>query len=53
VQGFQRDDGIFFLFGGLSQAIGRSGVFVQGEVRYGLLGESAYSQVSVSLGWSR
>ena len=53
IQGFQGDDGLFFLFGGLSQAIGRSGLFVQGEVRCGLLGESAYSQVGVSLGWSR
>ena len=53
VRGFQGDDDIFFVFGGLSRAVGRSGLFAQGEVRYGLLGESVYSQASVSFGWSR
>lgn len=50
VKGYQGDDGIFFFAGGVSQPLGHSGAFVQGEVRYGLLGESAYSQFGVSFG---
>jgi hypothetical protein len=54
VKGYQGDDGLFFVVAGLSHPVARSGgVFVQGEIRYGLLGESTYSQFSVSVGFSR
>lgn len=54
VKGFQGDDGLFYVALGVSHPLGRShGVFVQGEARYGLLGESTYSQFAVAIGLSR
>jgi hypothetical protein len=54
VNGYQDDDGIFYVATGLSHPITPSGgAFIQGEVRYGLLGESTYWQFSVSVGLSR
>lgn len=53
VKGFGGDDGIGFVAAGASYPLGRSGAFVQGEVRFGLLGESGYSQVGVAVGLSR
>ena len=54
VKGYQGDDGIFYVAAGLSHPVTRSGgAFIQGEFRYGLLGESTYSQLSVSVGLSR
>ena len=54
VNGYQGDDGLFYVALGVSHPLGRSqGVFVQGEVRFGLLGESAYSQFAVAIGLSR
>ena len=54
VKGFQGDDGLFYVALGVSHPVGRShGLFVQGEVRYGLLGESSYSQFAVAIGLSR
>jgi hypothetical protein len=54
VNGYQGDDGIFYFALGASYPLARQkGVFVQGEFRYGVLGESSYSQVSVGIGISR
>jgi hypothetical protein len=54
VDGYQGDDGIFYFALGVSYPVARQkGIFVQGEFRYGLLGESAYSQVSVGIGISK
>jgi hypothetical protein len=54
VKGYQGDDGILYVAAGVSHPVTRSGgVFIQGEFRYGALEESAYSQLSVSVGLSR
>lgn len=54
VKGYQGDDGLAFLAVGVSRPIGRSrGAFLQGEFRGGLLGESAYYQVTLGIGLSR
>lgn len=53
VDGFQDDDGMFFVAAGASHTVGRSGAFVQGELRYGGLGGNVYSQFAVSIGFSR
>jgi hypothetical protein len=54
VNGYQGDDGIFYFAMGASYPLAaQKGVFVQGEFRYGLLGESSYSQVTVGIGISR
>lgn len=54
VNGYQGDDGIFYFALGASYPVARQkGVFVQGEFRYGLLGESSYSQIAVGIGISR
>ncbi len=54
VDGYQGDDGIFFFALGASYPVVRQkGVFLQGEFRYGLLGESSYSQFTVGIGISR
>ena len=45
VNGYQGDDGIYYFSVGASYPLARQqGVFVQGEFRYGLLGESSYSR---------
>jgi hypothetical protein len=54
VNGYQGDDGILYFALGASYPLARQkGVFVQGELRFGLLGESSYSQVTVGIGISR
>jgi hypothetical protein len=53
VKGFAGDDGIAFLAVGAAYPLGRSGAFVQGEARFGVLGESQYSQIGVAVGLSR
>lgn len=54
VRGHQGDRGIFYLALGASYPVARRhGFFVQGELRYGLLGESTYTQVAVAVGVSR
>jgi len=54
VNGYQEDDGLFYVALGVSHPLGRShGVFIQGEVRYGVLGGSTYSQFGVAIGLSR
>lgn len=54
VKGYQGDDGIYYVALGASYPLARQkGVFVQGEFRLGLLGESTYSQVTVGIGISR
>jgi hypothetical protein len=54
VKGYQGDDGILFLaFGGSYRISREHSAFIQGEIRLGLLGESAYSQLGVAIGISR
>lgn len=54
VKGTSGDDGIIYLALGASYPVARrQRVFVQGEFRYGLLGESTYSQFAIGLGLSR
>jgi hypothetical protein len=54
VSGYQGDDGVLYVGAGVSRPVTRSGdVFIQGEVRYGVLGESTYSQFGLSVGLSR
>jgi hypothetical protein len=54
VRGYQGDNGIFYVALGASYPVAREhAAFLQGEVRYGVLGESTYSQVSVAVGISR
>src|SRR5512145_1637098 len=54
VKGYQGDDGIYFIALGASHPLVRQhGVFVQAEARYGLLGETTYSQFAVAIGVSR
>ncbi len=54
VKGFAGDDGIFYLALGASYPVAhRHGVFVLGEFRYGLLGETTYSQFAIGVGLSR
>ncbi len=54
VKGVSGDDGIFYLALGASYPLGRSHrAFIQGEFRYGLLGESTYSQFGIGVGFSR
>ena len=54
VDGFQDDDGLFYFAVGASYPVSRQkAVFLQGEFRYGVLGESSYSQVTLGIGFSR
>lgn len=54
VKGVSGDDGMLYLALGASFPLARRHrVFVQGEFRYGLLGESVYSQLSLGVGFSR
>ena len=53
VRGYQGDDGLVFAAAGVSYPVSRTGLFVQAEARFGLLGESGYSQYGVALGISR
>ena len=51
VNGYQDDDGLYHFAVGASYPVARQkSVFVQGEFRYGRLGESSYSQGSVGIG---
>ena len=54
VKGYAGDNNIFYGAIGASYPVARKqGVFVQAEIRYGLLGESAYSQFTLGVGISR
>jgi len=54
IKGFAGDDGLVYGALGASYPLSRRrGVFVQGEIRYGLLGETSYSQIAISVGISR
>jgi len=54
LKGFAGDDGIFYFAVGASYPVARKqGVFVQGDIRFGLLGETAYSQFTLGVGISR
>lgn len=54
VKGFAGDDGLYYLALGASYLVARrQGVFVHGELRYGLLGETTYSQLAIGVGFSR
>jgi hypothetical protein len=54
VKGFAGDDGLYYLALGASYPVDRMrGVFVQGELRFGMLGETRYSQFSIGVGLSR
>jgi hypothetical protein len=54
VKGFSGDDGMAFIALGASYPVARrQRVFVQGEFRYGVLGETTYSQITLGLGLSR
>lgn len=54
VKGYAGDDNIFYGAIGASYPVARKqGAFVQAEIRYGLLGESAYSQFTLGVGISR
>ena len=54
VKGFAGDDGLYYLALGASYPVARrQGVFVHGEFRYGLLGETRYSQLAIGVGLSR
>ncbi len=54
VKGFAGDDGLYYLALGASYPVDRRrGVFVHGELRFGLLGETRYSQFSIGVGLSR
>ena len=53
VKGFAGDDGLYYLALGASYPVDRRrGVFVHGELRLGLLGETRYSQFSIGVGLS-
>jgi hypothetical protein len=54
VKGFAGDDGLVFGALGASYPVSRRrGIYVQGEFRYGLLGETSYSQIAIGVGISR
>jgi hypothetical protein len=54
VQGVSGDDGMIYVALGAAHPVARRRqVFVQGEFRYGLLGETTYSQLTIGLGLSR
>jgi hypothetical protein len=54
VKGFAGGDGLYYLALGASYPVARrQGVFVHGEFRYGLLGETRYSQLAIGVGLSR
>lgn len=54
VKGFAGDDGLYYLALGASYPVDRRrGVFVHGELRFGLLGETRYSQLAIGVGLSR
>ncbi len=54
VKGYAGDDGIFYVALGASYPVARRhGLFVQVEIRYGVLGETAYSQLTLGGGISR
>jgi hypothetical protein len=54
VKGYAGDDGLVYLALGASHPVARrQRVFVQAEIRYGLLGETAYSQFTLGVGISR
>jgi hypothetical protein len=54
VNGYAGDNNLFYGALGASYPVARKqGVFVQAELRYGLLGESTYSQFTLGVGISR
>jgi hypothetical protein len=54
VKGFAGDDGLYYVTIGASLPVDRRrGVFIQGELRHGMLGETRYSQFSIGVGLSR
>ena len=54
VKGYGGDDGMRYLAVGATQPIGQSRrAVLQGELRIGLLGESAYRQFTIGIGVSR
>jgi hypothetical protein len=54
VSGVSGDNGLLYLALGASYPVPRrQRVFVQGEFRYGVLGETTYSQFTIGLGISR
>lgn len=53
IDGFAGDDGIAYAALGAAWPFGAKGLFVQPEVRVGLLGETAFTQVAFALGFSR
>jgi len=54
VKGVSGDDGLAYVALGASYpVVRRQRVFVQGEFRYGQLGETTYSQITLGLGLSR
>ena len=54
VKGYQGDNGMLYLAAGATQPVGRSRrAFLQAEFRTGLLGESAYQQLTIGIGVSR
>jgi hypothetical protein len=54
VKGFAGDDGLYYLALGASYPVDRRrGVFVHGELRFGMLGETRYSQFAIGVGLSR
>ena len=52
VKGFAGDDGLIYLAVGTAYPISHH-LFIQAEGRYGLLGESGYSQIALGIGISR
>jgi hypothetical protein len=54
VRGVSDDDGLVYVAVGASYPLARRHrVFAQGEFRYGALGETTYSQLTIGLGLSR
>lgn len=52
VKGLAGDDGLVYLAVGTTYPISRH-VFIEGEGRYGLLGESGYGQIALGVGITR
>jgi hypothetical protein len=53
IKGFAGDDGIAYAALGSACPIGSKGFYVQPEVRVGILGETAYTQLAVGFGFAR